>query len=120
MTGRRDELREFRSSKDGGRVNFGNNSIGEIKGYGMITNNKLCIRKVAYVEGLQHNLISVSQLVLGTGLKVSFDDKGLEIIEQKTKSVLLKSKRKIQNVSSKCEPHQRETYYLPNYESYYI
>ena len=31
---------------------------------------------------------------MGTGLKVSFDDEESEIIEKKTKSVLLKSKRK--------------------------
>ena len=60
----------------------------------MITNGELSIRKVAYVEGLQHNLISVSQLVVGTGLKVSFDDEGSEIIEKETKTVLVKSRRK--------------------------
>ena len=57
-------------------------------------NGEFSIRKSAYVEGLQHNLISVSQLVVGTGLKVSFDDEGSEIIDKKTKAVLLKSKRK--------------------------
>jgi len=31
---------------------------------------------VAYVEGLQHNIISVLQLVVGTGLKVEFDEEG--------------------------------------------
>ena len=76
MTGRKEELREFRSLKDGGIVKYGNNSFGTIKGYGMITNGEFSIRKVAYVEGLQHNLISVSQLVVGTRLKVSFDDEG--------------------------------------------
>ena len=39
-------------------------------------------------------MISVSQLVVGTSLKVTFDDEGLEIIKKKTKAVLLKSKRK--------------------------
>ena len=69
MTGRKEELREFRSLPNGGNVKFGNNSYGTIKGYGMITNGDFTIRKVAYVEGLQHNLISVSQLVGGTVLK---------------------------------------------------
>lgn len=96
MTGRREELREFRALKDGGCVKYGNNSFGTIKGYGMITNGDLSIRKVAYVEGLQHNLITVSQLVLGTGLKVSFNDEGSEIIDKKTKNVLLKSQRKVE------------------------
>ena len=94
MTGRKEELREYRSLANGGNVKFGNNSFGTIKGYGMITNGDFTIRKVAYVEELQHNLISVSQLVGGTGLKVSFDDEGSEIIEKTTKKVILKSERK--------------------------
>ncbi|XP_023765107.1 uncharacterized protein LOC111913614 [Lactuca sativa] len=94
MTGKKEELRDFRSLKYGGRVKFGNKATGEIKGSGIITNVEFSIRKVAYVEGLQHNLISISQLVVGTGLKVSFDEEGSEIIEKKTKAVLLKSKRK--------------------------
>nr|AGM34082.1 hypothetical protein [Lactuca sativa] len=69
MTGRKGELREFWSLKDGGIVKYGNNSYGTIKGYGMITNGDFSIIKVAYIEGLQHNLISVSQLVVGTGMK---------------------------------------------------
>ena len=90
MTRMKEELREFRSLPNGGNVKFGNNSYDTIKGYGKITNGDFTIRKVAYVERLQHNLISVSQLVGGTGLKVSFDDEGSEIIEKKTKRVILK------------------------------
>ena len=92
MMGRKEELREFRALKHGGRVNFENHSLGEIKGYGIIINGEFSIRKVAYVEGLQHNLVSVSQFVVGTRLKVSFDDEGSKIIEMATKNVLLKSK----------------------------
>ena len=94
VTERKEELREFRSLQNGGNVKFGNNSYGTIKGYGMITNGDFTIRKVSYVEGLQHNLISVSQLVGGTGLKVSFDDEGSEIIEKKSNKVILKSDQK--------------------------
>ncbi|KAI3496474.1 hypothetical protein L1887_38838 [Cichorium endivia] len=94
MTGRREELREYQSLRNGGRIRYGNNATGEIKGYGMITNGELSIRKVAYVEGLQHNLISVSQLVVGTGLKVTFDEEGSELIEKNSEKIVLKSKRK--------------------------
>ena len=52
MTCRKGELREFKALKDGRRVKYDNNSLGEIKGYGMITNREFSIRKVAYVEGL--------------------------------------------------------------------
>ena len=67
---------KFRSSKDAGRVNYCNNAMGEIEGYVIITNGEFTIRKLAYVEGLQHKVISVSQLVVGIGLKVSFDEEG--------------------------------------------
>ena len=59
MIGRKDELREYRALKDGGSIKYVNNSLGRIKGCRMITNGEFSIRKVAYVEGLQHNLISV-------------------------------------------------------------
>ena len=75
-------------------MKFGNNATREIKCYRMITYGEFSIRKVANVEGLQHNLISVSQLVVGIGLKVSFDEEGLEIFENNSKAVLMKSKRK--------------------------
>ena len=68
--------------KDGGRVKYGNNSLGEIKGYGMITNREFSIWKFAYMEGLQHNLISVSQLDVGSVQKVSFDEEGSDIIKK--------------------------------------
>ncbi|XP_023737211.1 uncharacterized protein LOC111885159 [Lactuca sativa] len=72
MTGRKEEL------KNGGRVKFGNKSLGDIKGYGIITNGEFSIRKVAYVEGL----------------KVSFDNEGSEIIQKKNKAILIKSECK--------------------------
>ncbi|CAI9270804.1 unnamed protein product [Lactuca saligna] len=38
----------------------------KVKGYGKVTNDNFTVNRVAYVKGLQHNLISVSQLVVGT------------------------------------------------------
>ena len=35
MTGSKEELIEYRDLKNGGLVKFGNNALGEIKGYGM-------------------------------------------------------------------------------------
>ena len=52
------------------------------------------VNRVAYVEGLKHNLISVSQLVVGTGNQVIFDEEGSIISNKQTKEILLKSKRK--------------------------
>lgn len=42
-------------------------------------NGEFMIRNVVYVEYLQHNLISIFQLVVGTGLKGSFDEERLLI-----------------------------------------
>lgn len=75
-------------------VKFGNNNKFKVKGYGKVTNGKFTVNQVAYVEGLQHNLISISQLVVGTGNQVVFDEKGSFISNKETKEVLLKSKRK--------------------------
>jgi len=85
---------KYRNLKDAGRVKYGNSATWEIKGYGMIINREFMIRKVAYVEGLQHKLIIVSQLVVGIGLKVLFDEEGSVIEHKESKNVLLKSKRK--------------------------
>jgi len=75
-------------------VIFGNNERAEVKGYGEITNGYFTVKRVAYVEGLKHNLISVSQLCVKTGIKVLFDEYGSVIKNKKTKEVLLRSKRK--------------------------
>jgi len=49
--------------RDGGMVTFGNNEKASIKGKGMIGKvNSAKIENVHFVEGLKHNLISISQL----------------------------------------------------------
>ncbi|TLX70168.1 DDE-type integrase/transposase/recombinase [Labilibacter sediminis] len=96
MTGMKKYLKDFRIL-DGGRVFFGNNDFALIRGYGTLTNGHLTIRKVAYVEGLKHNLISASQLVIGTHLKIVFSEEHSKISRRKTldtpKTTLLKSPR---------------------------
>ena len=66
----------------------------QVKGYGKFTNWKFTLNQVAYVEGLQHNLVSVSQLVVGTSNQVVFDEERSVISNKETKEVLLKFKRK--------------------------
>lgn len=44
------------------KVIFGNNSNGETIGYGMIKARTMSFNMVAYVKGLKHNMISVSQI----------------------------------------------------------
>ena len=60
MTGKIKYLKDFHELQGAGYVKFGNKDLAEIKGYGKITNADFTINKVAYVEGLKHNLISVS------------------------------------------------------------
>ncbi|KAI3503844.1 hypothetical protein L1887_32298 [Cichorium endivia] len=93
MTGKKEYLRDYRTL-DAGNVRFGNNDTRPIRGYGKITNCQFTINRVAFVEGLKHNLVSISQLVVGTGNAVTFNDEGSVITEEATKEVLLKSERK--------------------------
>ncbi|KAJ9546943.1 hypothetical protein OSB04_019486 [Centaurea solstitialis] len=47
------------------------NQKGKIKGYGMIVKGEITVNQVSYVDGLKHNLISVSQLC-DNGMDVMF------------------------------------------------
>ncbi|KAI3493456.1 hypothetical protein L1887_41848 [Cichorium endivia] len=94
MTGRREYLRDFRTLDDAGNVRFGNNDTCPIRGYGKITNGQFTINRVAFGEGLKHNLVSISQLVVGTGNAVTFNNQGSTITKEATQEVLLKSERK--------------------------
>ncbi|GJW69708.1 retrovirus-related pol polyprotein from transposon TNT 1-94 [Tanacetum coccineum] len=48
--------------ESGPKVVFGDNSSGETKGYSSVNYNGMTFTRVAYVNGLKHNLISISQL----------------------------------------------------------
>ncbi|XP_052622721.1 uncharacterized protein LOC128128007 [Lactuca sativa] len=93
MTGRKENLKDFRSLENAGVVKFGNNHKCQVKGYGKVTNGKFTVNRVAYIEGLNHNFISVSQLVVGTGNQVVFNEAGNIISKIEMNEVLLKSKR---------------------------
>ena len=59
--------------KDGDWVTFGGNQKGKIAGVGKIGKHPLpTIDNVLYVEGLKHNLLSISQLC-DSGYNVSFN-----------------------------------------------
>jgi len=48
--------------KEGGTVGFGGNQTGKIIGSGTIGNSSVSINNVWLVDGLRHNLLSISQL----------------------------------------------------------
>nr|GFA68439.1 integrase, catalytic region, zinc finger, CCHC-type, peptidase aspartic, catalytic [Tanacetum cinerariifolium] len=72
MTGNRALLTNF-VEKFLGTVRFGSNDFAVIAGYGDVVIGYMTIKKVYYVEGLGHNLLSVGQ----------FYDKGLEVAFRK-------------------------------------
>ena len=72
MTG---DVRQFTSLEalDGGNVTFGDNGKGKIIGTGKINiTPSSCIENVLYVDGLKHNLLSISQFC-DKGCKVVFE-----------------------------------------------
>ncbi|KAJ9535875.1 hypothetical protein OSB04_un000963 [Centaurea solstitialis] len=74
MTGRKELLANFKQ-KYGGNVRFGNKLSAPIMGYGDILHHKITINKVAYVEGLSHNLLNIGK----------FCDKKLEVNFRETR-----------------------------------
>lgn len=52
MTGRKSKLWEYGSLKDTRRLKYRNKATGEVKGYAMVSNGDITIRKVPYVESL--------------------------------------------------------------------
>ncbi|KAJ9566851.1 hypothetical protein OSB04_002817 [Centaurea solstitialis] len=74
MSGRKELLANFKQ-KYGGNVRFGNKLSAPIMGYGDILHHKITINKVAYVEGLSHNLLSIGK----------FCDKKLEVNFRETR-----------------------------------
>ncbi|KAJ9541898.1 hypothetical protein OSB04_028404 [Centaurea solstitialis] len=58
-------------NKEGSSIAFGGNQKGKIKGYGKIVKEELRVNQVSYVDGMKHNLISVSQLY-NIGMDVMF------------------------------------------------
>lgn len=74
MTGKKEHLRDFRKLENVGVAKFRNNQKCKVKGYKKITNGNFTIKRVAYVEGLKHNLISVCQVVVSIGNQVLFNE----------------------------------------------
>ncbi|GJZ39928.1 retrovirus-related pol polyprotein from transposon TNT 1-94 [Tanacetum coccineum] len=70
MTGNRSQLMNF-VSKFLGTIQFGNDQVAKIMGYGDYQQGNVIISRVYYVEGLRHNLFSVGQFC-DADLKVAF------------------------------------------------
>ena len=87
MTGNKSLLSEF-VRKSGPDVSYGDGNIGYTLGYGNLVIGNVTIENVALVEGLKHNLLSISQIT-DRGYHVIFYDTHCEVIHKKTKKVVL-------------------------------
>jgi len=92
MTGDKKKFKNFKR-KEQGFVTYGDNNKGKILGTGDVGGrNTLEIKDVLYVEGLKHNLLSISQLC-DKGLKVIFESDYCTIHQKDSKEVALKGMR---------------------------
>ena len=73
MTGERSLFHKLKPCNSG-TVAFENNEKGKIKGKGNIYSiSNACMEDVLFVEGLKHNLMSISQLC-DKGYKINFEE----------------------------------------------
>jgi len=82
--------------KEGGNVKFGGNQSGKIIGTGIIGNSSISINNVWLVDGLEHNLLSISQFCDNV-YDVMFEKTNCTVINKNDKSIVFKGKR-IKNV----------------------
>ena len=92
MTGDKALLSHF-VEKAGPIITFGDNSKGYTVGYGCLEIGNVVINDIALVDGLKHNLLSVSQFS-DRGFKVDFDMMVCNIYHKKDGSLSLKGVRK--------------------------
>ena len=79
--------------KAGPVVTFGDNSKGLTQGYGSLQAGNVIIENVSVVQGLQHNLLSISQFC-DKGYGVLFDKEKCQILHKKNGLPALQGVRK--------------------------
>ena len=79
--------------KAGPSITFGDDIKGYTLGYGLIPNKDVIIEDVSLVDGLKHNLLSVSQLC-DKGLQVWFPNAACVVSNKKDNNVVLNGVRK--------------------------
>lgn len=77
-------------------MKFGGNQIGKIIGTGTIGNSSISINNVWLVDGLKHNLLSISQFC-DNGYDVMFSKTNCTLVNKDDKSITFKGKR-VENV----------------------
>ena len=79
--------------KEGGTVGFGGNQTGKIIGSGTIGNSSISINNVWLVDGIRHNLLSISQFC-DNGYDVLFVKNNCTVIKISDQSIVFKGKRR--------------------------
>src|SRR4051812_10198392 len=93
MTGRRSMFQDLVLKSDG-EVKFGGDEKGKIIGSGIVSiGNSPSITNVLLVEGLTHNLLSISQLS-DNGYDIIFNQKSCKAVSHKDGSILFTGKIK--------------------------
>nr|GEY84252.1 retrovirus-related Pol polyprotein from transposon TNT 1-94 [Tanacetum cinerariifolium] len=92
MTGVKQYLHRY-SKEPCPKVVFGDDSFGDTEGYGSVNYNGIIFTRVAYVNSLKHNLISISQLY-DANFKVLFTKTQGTIFDQSDEVVLISPRRK--------------------------
>ena len=92
MTGDFSLLTEFKE-RAGPSITFGDDSKGFTMGYGLISTRNVIIDEVALVDGLKHNLLSISQLC-DRGNTISFNSEVCVVTSKKDNKVILTGVRK--------------------------
>ena len=92
MTGDSTLLTEFKE-RAGPSITFGDDSKGFTMGYGLISKENVIIDEVALVDGLKHNLLSISQLC-DKGNSVTFNSEACVVTCKRSNKVVLTGVRK--------------------------
>ncbi|GKC99994.1 retrovirus-related pol polyprotein from transposon TNT 1-94, partial [Tanacetum coccineum] len=87
------EPTEKYSKESGPKVVFEDDSSGDTEGYGSVNCNGITFTRVAYVNGLKHNMISISQLC-DDNFKVLFTKTQGTIFNQNDEVVLIAPRRR--------------------------
>ena len=74
-------------------MGFGGNQKGKITGTGTVGNSSLSIKDVWLVDGLKHNLLSISQFC-DSGFVVKFNKDACTVIRESDESVVFRGLRK--------------------------
>ena len=92
MTGDSTLLIEFKE-RAGPSITFGDDSKGYNVGYGLISKDNVIIEEVSLVDGLKHNLLSISQLC-DKGNTITFNSVACVVKNKRSNKVVLTGVRK--------------------------